>query len=70
MSNELIKKLTEIDIPGGGGIKTDNPAVEAAIAAGIVGIAGIAAYAVCKRLKQEKTPSPGNLSAADKDDLP
>ncbi len=44
MSNELIKKFTEIDIPGGGGIKTDNPVVEAAIAAGIVGIAGIAAY--------------------------
>jgi hypothetical protein len=67
MSNELIFKATEIEIPGGGSIKTDNPVVEAAIAAGIV---GIAAYAVCKRLKQEKTPSPGNLSAADKDDLP
>ncbi|HBZ8282844.1 TPA: hypothetical protein SI673_004930 [Escherichia coli] len=38
MSNELIKKLTEIEIPGGGGIKTDNPVVEAAIAAGIVGV--------------------------------
>lgn len=41
--SELVKGITKIELPGGGG-ETDSPVVEAAIAVGIVGAAAYGIY--------------------------
>ena len=62
MSNELdslsevVKGLTKIELPGGGGGETDSPVVEAAIAVGIV---GAAAYGIYKLFGRAEPRQPG-----------
>lgn len=55
MSNEIvgvfdsIREATKIEFPDGGGVETDSPLVEAALAVGIVGATvGVAAYGLYK----------------------
>ena len=60
MSNELdslsevVKGLTKIELPSGGGGETDSPVVEAAIAVGIVGAAAYGIYKLFGRAEPQK----------------
>ena len=41
---DIFNEFTKVELPGGGGLETDSPVVEAAVAVGVLGAAAYGLY--------------------------